>query len=96
MSRTCFCDCLPLWATRRNCIPRLPYPPRCGAVLSLSGYIPDVVQTPQALLGIRLLLGPVPAAIFVLALITLYCYPINEARYNEILEGIKEMESKSS
>jgi GPH family glycoside/pentoside/hexuronide:cation symporter len=66
-----------------------------GAVLSLSGYIPDVIQTPQALLGIRLLLGPIPAVIFFLALIALYCYPINEARYNEILEGIKEMESRS-
>ena len=67
-----------------------------GAVLSLSGYIPEVAQTPQALLGIRLLLGPIPAVIFFLALITLYCYPINEERYSEILDGIREMESRSS
>jgi GPH family glycoside/pentoside/hexuronide:cation symporter len=67
-----------------------------GGILSLSGYIPDVTQTPQALLGIRVLLGPIPAVIFFLALITLYCYPINEAHYKEILDGIRKMESRSN
>jgi len=64
-----------------------------GAVLSLTGYIPDVAQTDTAMLGIRLLLGPISAAIFFLSIITLYFYPINEKRYNEILVEIKEMET---
>ena len=64
-----------------------------GAVLSLTGYIPDVAQTDTAMLGIRLLLGPISAAIFFLSIITLYFYPINENRYNEILSEIKEMEA---
>jgi len=64
-----------------------------GAVLSLTGYIADADQTASALFGIRLLLGPIPAVIFMLALITLYYYPINETRYNEILGAIKEMEA---
>jgi Na+/melibiose symporter-like transporter len=67
-----------------------------GAVLSLTGYIPDATQFPEALFGIRLLLGPIPAVIFILALITLYCYPINEARCNEILAGIRKMMNGSA
>ena len=65
-----------------------------GLVLSVTGYIPDVEQTASALFGIRLLLGPVSAAIFLLAVLMLYFYPINEARYNEIIDGIREMEAK--
>ncbi len=63
-----------------------------GIVLSCTGYLPDVVQTDSAMHGIRLLLGPLPAVFFILAMITLYFYPINEKRYNEILTKIKEME----
>ena len=59
----------------------------------MTGYVPDVVQTPEASLGIRLLLGPIPAVIFGLALLTLYYYPINEQRYNEILADIQRMET---
>ncbi len=64
-----------------------------GGILSLTGYVPDAAQTPDALLGIRILMGPIAAAIFLLALGTLYFYPINEQRYNEISDKIKEMES---
>ena len=67
-----------------------------GAVLSLTGYIPDVAQPDTVLLGIRYLLGPVSAVIFILSIVTLYFYPINEKRYNEILIKINEMESGRS
>jgi GPH family glycoside/pentoside/hexuronide:cation symporter len=63
-----------------------------GLVLSLTGYIPDVIQTETARLGIRLLMGPIPATICVLAIVFLWLYPITEKRYNEILEKIGEME----
>ncbi len=63
-----------------------------GAILSLSGYVPGIAQTDSAQLGIRILLGPVPAFIFLLAIGMLWFYPINEARYNEIMEKIKVME----
>lgn len=65
-----------------------------GAVLSLTGYVPDVVQTAEASYGIRLLLGPIPAVIFGLALLALYYYPINEHRYNQILSDIRRMETE--
>ena len=64
-----------------------------GTVLSLFGYMPDVAQTESSLLGIRLLLGPIPAAILALSLVTLYLYPINEKRYNEILSAIREKDA---
>ncbi len=64
-----------------------------GIVLSLSGYVPDVAQAETAKLGIRLLLGPIAAVIYVMGIIVLALYPINEKRYNEILLQIKEKES---
>jgi GPH family glycoside/pentoside/hexuronide:cation symporter len=65
-----------------------------GWILQLMGYVKDVLpQTPKAELGIRLLLGPIPAAIFLLAGLVLYFYPITEKRYSEIQEQIKEMEA---
>ncbi len=63
-----------------------------GAVLSLAGYVPDAVQTTGSQLGIRLLVGPITAVIFVAGVVVLYLYPINEKRYNEILAQIGEME----
>ncbi|HSV96480.1 MAG TPA: MFS transporter [Spirochaetota bacterium] len=64
-----------------------------GLVLSLFGYMPEVAQSESSLLGIRLLLGPIPAVILVLSIVTLYLYPINEKRYNEILAAIQGREA---
>ncbi|MBP7737433.1 MAG: MFS transporter [Spirochaetes bacterium] len=65
-----------------------------GWILSLSGYVENVAQTPSAQLGIRLFLGPIPAAILAAGALVLYFYPINEERYRDILRQIKEMEEK--
>jgi len=65
-----------------------------GWILQMMGYIKGAMpQSPSAELGIRMLLGPIPAAIFLLAAIVLYFYPITEKRYAEIQEQIKEMEA---
>jgi GPH family glycoside/pentoside/hexuronide:cation symporter len=67
-----------------------------GWVLSLMGYVADKIpQAPSAELGIRLFLGPIPAAVFVAGAIVLYFYPINEKRYEEIIAEIAKMEKKS-
>lgn len=63
-----------------------------GLVLSQCGYVAGAAQTESALFGIRLLLGPIPASVFCLAMLMLWFYPINEARYNEIMTRIREME----
>jgi len=67
-----------------------------GWVLSLSGYVPDVVQTDTAVFGIRLLVGPIPSAIFIIAAVILYFYPINEEKYKEILKQIKKKEESAA
>ena len=65
-----------------------------GWILELTGYLPDVPQSARALLGIRLLLGPVTAVIFLAAVVVLLFYPLNERRYNEVLTRIREKEAR--
>ncbi|MBU2515262.1 MFS transporter [bacterium] len=64
-----------------------------GLVLSLSGYVAEQIQTQSAELAIQYLLGPIPAFFFLLALIPLYLYPIDENRYQEILTAINQGKS---
>jgi glycoside/pentoside/hexuronide:cation symporter, GPH family len=66
-----------------------------GWFLTLSGYVEKAAaQSETAQLTIRLFLGPVPAAIFILGAVVLYFYPITEKKYAGIMAGIKEMEEK--
>lgn len=62
-----------------------------GWVLQLSGYVANAQQTPQALLGIRLFFGPIPAALILLALPFLIFYPLNRKTFGELK---KYLESK--
>jgi GPH family glycoside/pentoside/hexuronide:cation symporter len=55
-----------------------------GWVLQLSGYVPNVAQSAQTLLGIRLFFGPVPALFFAVALPLLTWYPITRASHAEV------------
>lgn len=63
-----------------------------GWVLQLSGYVPNVDQTTQALLGIRLFFGPVPLVILLLALPLLIWYPITRKSHAALLETLKAMD----
>jgi GPH family glycoside/pentoside/hexuronide:cation symporter len=65
-----------------------------GFILSATGYVADVAQSDSAIAGIRTIAGPVGAAIFLIAIVIVAFYPINEKKYKEILAGIKEMEEK--
>jgi GPH family glycoside/pentoside/hexuronide:cation symporter len=60
-----------------------------GLVFSLMHYVPNVEQSPEAIFGIRLLIGPVPAFFFLLAMLALYFYPISKQKYEEILLAIE-------
>jgi len=66
--------------------------PLVGLILQVTGYIPEVAQTPLAQLGIRLMFGPVAGVFFVAAAVLLAFYPLNEQRYAELQEKIKAME----
>ncbi len=63
-----------------------------GNILQLFHYVPgQTFQVHQALFGIRLLFGPIPAGIFIIGAIIVLFYPISEQRYQEILSKTKEL-----
>jgi len=65
-----------------------------GLVLTLGQYIPETTQSVDSMLSIRLLVGPIPAFIFIAGAVVLAFYPIDEKRYNQICEEIEEMEAR--
>jgi GPH family glycoside/pentoside/hexuronide:cation symporter len=68
-----------------------------GVTLEAMGYVANAMpQSASAQLGIRLFLGPISAAIFIIAAVILYFYPLNEKRYNEVLAEIAERDAKKA
>jgi GPH family glycoside/pentoside/hexuronide:cation symporter len=61
-----------------------------GIILSTSGYAPNLAQGTGAILGIRLLTGPVPVLFFIAGIIILGFYPITEKVYNGMIAGEAE------
>jgi len=55
-----------------------------GWVLQLSGYVPNVNQTPLAMKSIKLFFGPVPAVLFLVSIPFLLWYPITRKFHTEI------------
>ena len=64
-----------------------------GQVLDFFGYIPDVTQAARSILGIRLLIGPLPAVMILLGNLALAFYPIDRKRYEQIRAQIQARES---
>jgi GPH family glycoside/pentoside/hexuronide:cation symporter len=61
-----------------------------GFVLEIFNYVPNVEQTAESLLGIRLLFGPVPAALILLALPILIFYPINRKAHASMIDSLEK------
>ena len=57
-----------------------------GMILQAGGYIADAVQPEAALLAIRLIIGPIPAAVFVAAALLIRLYPLDEKACREMTE----------
>ncbi len=72
-----------------------------GWLLSLFGYqesvagVPAATQSESAMLGIRLLTGPVPAFFFIGGIIVLSFFPITNRKYQEILEKVHRREQEA-
>lgn len=60
-----------------------------AATLDLTGYAPNVAQSPAALQGIVLMTGIVPALCLALAVPLLLAYPITRARHAAIRHGVE-------
>lgn len=66
-----------------------------GWVLQLSGYVPNIAQSPQTLLGIRLFFGPIPALILLAALPFLIWYPITRQKHAEVRRALAARQSET-
>ncbi len=58
-----------------------------GFALAIAHYAPDVSQGPGALLAIRLLVGPIPAAALLAAALFTHFFPIDEKTYEAVMAG---------
>jgi glycoside/pentoside/hexuronide:cation symporter, GPH family len=67
-----------------------------GWILTGFGYVPNVAQSHQALLGIRLFFGPVPAVIILVALPLLIWYPLTRKSHTLIREQIATQDADAA
>jgi GPH family glycoside/pentoside/hexuronide:cation symporter len=59
-------------------------------VLDRSGYVPNsAVQPPSAILGIRIIAGPIPAALMALGILFAALYPLGREKYSEIARRLE-------
>ncbi len=59
-------------------------------VLDVTGYIPNAVQQPaQALLGIRMVIGPLPAILLTVGIIFAIAYPLNRQTHARIVQELE-------
>jgi glycoside/pentoside/hexuronide:cation symporter, GPH family len=60
------------------------------------GYVPNIAQTPLALLGIRLFFGPIPAMIILVSLPLLIWYPISRKSHEAIRAQLDSQEAAAA
>lgn len=65
-------------------------------VLEVTGYVPNAVQQPsQALLGIRIVMGPIPAVLLCLGIVIALRYPLDRAEYARIVGELETERHKA-
>ena len=57
-----------------------------GVFLGMSGFVADAVQSSQTLFTIRLIIGPIPVAILIGAILLVEKYPLDEATYDRLVK----------
>lgn len=67
-----------------------------GWALDLFGYVPNIVQSEQARLGIRLFFGPIPAIAILLSLPLLIWYPVTKKSHAELRARLARLEQESA
>jgi GPH family glycoside/pentoside/hexuronide:cation symporter len=60
-----------------------------GLILSWGGYVADTIQSEESLWAIRVLIGPLPAFIFIAALFLIQAYPLDEKSYQTLINESK-------
>jgi len=70
--------------------------PLAAVLLDVTHYVPNAAQQLQsALLGIRLLIGPVPAVLLTIAIVFAIKYPLDRAQYSSIVKELEERREKA-
>ena len=70
--------------------------PLTAIMLDVTGYIPNGAQQPaSALLGIRLLVGPIPAVFLTISIIFAIKYPLERTEFTSIVKELEERRVKS-
>jgi Na+/melibiose symporter-like transporter len=65
--------------------------PVAGLVLEFSGYVPNSLHQPaSAVLGIRILTGPVPAALLVMGIVFAAVYPLDRRRHADVVRRLDQ------
>ena len=64
-------------------------------IMGAMGYVANAQQTPQALGGINLTVNLIFGLMYLLCLIPLYFYPLNEKRSAEIIERLQAKQSNN-
>lgn len=60
-------------------------------VLDVTGYIPNsAVQPPSAVTGIRIIIGPIPAALLIVGIVFCLFYPLSREQFQKILIELEE------
>lgn len=62
----------------------------CGWGLSLSGYVENAVQTPEALMGIRTMFALLPAVLLLICVPLLIKYPITRESHAEVVRQLEQ------
>ncbi len=63
-------------------------------LLDYVGYVPNVEQSERALLGLRLLFGPIPSMLLIIGIIIFLKFPITKQVHEDTLRQIEEMKRK--
>jgi GPH family glycoside/pentoside/hexuronide:cation symporter len=64
--------------------------PAVGLILQYTGYVPNAAQQPpSALLGIRIVIGPIPAVLLCLGILFAILYPLSREEYAEIADELE-------
>ena len=59
-----------------------------GFILAAARYVPDVAQTEESILAIRLLVGPIPTLVLIAAIVLVQFYPIDENAYETAMADV--------
>ena len=71
--------------------------PIIGLVLELTGYEPNLsVQSAQAVNGIKMVIGPIPAFLLLVGIFIAYKYPLDRKDFLDIVDKIKERRSSGA